>query len=978
MRPRTLAAIAGLCSVCLAGCEVAPEPTRGEPDAASQGSTPPESSSPSGVTSLIDRAVETHYRGQYDSARALLSSALGTAQAQRDTAAIARSITWLGLGHWRQGQYSEARRLGEEALELQLAAGLTDQVFRSYNALGLVAWDEARLEEAGRLFTASLDAATQVGNELAAASAAGNLGLIHTDLGNFASARKGFDRMRDAGRALDDARREANALTNLGMLDVRIGDPLGAIPHLREALRLQRSIGQVAGIENALGQLGTAYAAIGDMGTAYAMYDSALTIAREQGLRDAEAQDLEVMAELHRDVGDFRRALRLFAAAREINEELGATYQIAQDLRSEAEIYLDLGNLGLARTNGEKALRIHEDLEAGAQVLKDLVLLSDVALASGEPTEAQHFLARGAPIAERLEIATAKVDLALAQARVAAAGDEYKDVLDILEDAGPIFERVGYASQAAAASLRTRAYTRLGRFAEAVSEGRRSVKAIERVRGTISSGLLRSRFVASKSRAFTELTYTLLRTGQLTEAFEVADAARAQSLKEHLGAAGASARASNATIATMVEGEEILRRVASLVETASDPFYASDPSTREALQRRLIQAREEYEEVLVRVPETDARLAGLLGQRMEAATIRGVLQPDEVLLEYLITPEGVVTFVVTRDEILVAQASITPENLTNRVRLARERLGSGAHSTMSPEVLEGLYEILIAPAERLGALQGVRSLIIVPHGVLSYLPFSALRDPVTQRFLVEDVFLLHLPSAAALPLLRASSRGLRSPRDRSRSSHVFAPFPKELPGTRREAESTRKVLAGIKEWIGADATEGALRSALEDGGIVHVATHGIMNTYNPLFSRIMLQNGPSGVTQDDGRLEVHELLSMRIRAPLVFLSGCETGLGPAWSTQFSAGEDYATLSQAFLFAGAQNVIATLWPIEDDGASVFVDHFYRALGTHSELESLAIAQRQMIDSSEFNSPYYWASYRLSGAGTHIGRDTNADQ
>ena len=188
----------------------------------------------------------------------------------------------------------------------------------------------------------------------------------------------------------------------------------------------------------------------------------------------------------------------------------------------------------------------------------------------------------------------------------------------------------------------------------------------------------------------------------------------------------------------------------------------------------------------------------------------------------------------------------------------------------------------------------------------------------------------------------------------------------------------RKVLTGIKEWIGTDATEGALRSALEDRGIVHVATHGVMNTYNPLFSRIMLESGRAGLTEDDGRLEMHELLSMRIRAPLVFLSGCETGLGPAWSTRFSAGEDYATLSQAFLFAGAQNVIATLWPIDDEGASVFVDHFYRALDTRSELEALALAQRQMIDSSKFHSPYYWASYRLSGAGNHIGRDTNADQ
>ena len=77
-----------------------------------------------------------------------------------------------------------------------------------------------------------------------------------------------------------------------------------------------------------------------------------------------------------------------------------------------------------------------------------------------------------------------------------------------------------------------------------------------------------------------------------------------------------------------------------------------------------------------------------------------------------------------------------------------------------------------------------------------------------------------------------------------------------------------------------------------------------MNSRNSLFSRIELTPG-SGEPGDDGRLEVHELLRLRIRSPLVFLSGCETGVGAAWSNQFARGEDYATLAQAFLYAMTQ-------------------------------------------------------------------------
>ncbi len=54
---------------------------------------------------------------------------------------------------------------------------------------------------------------------------------------------------------------------------------------------------------------------------------------------------------------------------------------------------------------------------------------------------------------------------------------------------------------------------------------------------------------------------------------------------------------------------------------------------------------------------------------------------------------------------------------------------------------------------------------------------------------------------------------------------------------------------------------------------------------------------------DDGQLEVHEIIGLRVHSPLVFLSGCETGLGGAWSTGFAPGDDFATLARAFLYAG---------------------------------------------------------------------------
>jgi len=143
-----------------------------------------------------------------------------------------------------------------------------------------------------------------------------------------------------------------------------------------------------------------------------------------------------------------------------------------------------------------------------------------------------------------------------------------------------------------------------------------------------------------------------------------------------------------------------------------------------------------------------------------------------------------------------------------------------------------------------------------------------------------------------------------------------------------------------------------------------------MNAFSPMFSRIALARG-EGTSADDGRLEVHEVSGLTIRSGLVFLSGCDTGVGAGGSTRFLQGEDFATLAQSFLLAGAGNVVATLWSIDDEGAAVFAERFYRALRTRSPVEALAQAQRETARDPRWGATHYWAGYQIAGAGG-VGR------
>jgi CHAT domain-containing protein len=227
----------------------------------------------------------------------------------------------------------------------------------------------------------------------------------------------------------------------------------------------------------------------------------------------------------------------------------------------------------------------------------------------------------------------------------------------------------------------------------------------------------------------------------------------------------------------------------------------------------------------------------------------------------------------------------------------------------------------------------------------------------------------HLPSAASLPAIRGDHAA--SSVDEA-NGHVFAPFPSDLPSTAREAEAFMAAMPRSTSYRGSAATEAALRLALASPRVVHVATHGSLNARNPMFSRIELsrpRGGGSVEIENDGRLEVHELIGLVIRSPLVFFSGCETGAGQAWTDDPVRGTADHTLAQAALAAGAGNVVSTLWRIDDAGAAEFARRFYAHLSRGSVSGALAAAQREMAADARYANPYFWAGYTLSGEGRY---------
>ena len=906
---------------------------------------------PPAADSLRSAGESLYARSEYDSAHSLWSSALELARGARDSALTARLLTSIGLAEWRLGDYAASRRNGEAALALKRMLSPPPDLFTSYNGLGLLAWNEGRLADAAALLDTARALAQASRDPEQAAKVKNNLGLVHTELGEYHEARAGFESALQSARAAASPRLAGNALLNGAMLDIRMGAPERAIGPLADARAEYQSIQYVTGEISALGQLGVAHASIGRFDDAFGALDTALALARRHGLRQEEAGNLEALADVYHAAGEPRRALEFYSTASRIDREIGLPVELGSNLRQTALILLGMGNHDAARRQADSALQAHREAGVRAEVLQDLLLLAELEEGASSRTR----LREAALLVDSLGVTSARAALVLARSRLAIAAGDSRRALADLNAARADLLTGNFATEWEAYDLFAAAHASLGNLDDAAAAGRKAVESVEQVRSRTASGLLRSTYLARRTSAYHRLADILLRQGKAWQAAAVADAVKARTLTDRLLQDAGGARAGS-------KRDALLERIGALADHVSDleseAAEADDSATiaiRREAARALAAARADFE-------RSERHAASRPPDVLDPRAFASSLGSDELVIAYSVREDRTVIFAIRSDSVAAIVSAEGLGQLRARVRLARTLLAdSSGKGDRGAEVLEALYASLIGPVEAAGMLAGISRLVVVPYGGLAYLPFSALRNRATGRYLIEDFELEIAPSIAAMAAAR------RRPVRRNESGTrrlVLAPFPADLPESVREAADVRRLARGFEEWVGSHATESRLRRAAPEAGVLHLATHAELNAENPLFSRIRLHAG-SGRSDDDGSLELHEILGLRLPGSLVFLSGCETALGGAWSTHFDRVEDYSTLLEAFLHAGADAVVGTLWPVGDAPAARVAVAFYRALdGNRDATAALASAQRAMIADQRHASPYLWAGYTVT--------------
>jgi len=525
---------------------------------------------------------------------------------------------------------------------------------------------------------------------------------------------------------------------------------------------------------------------------------------------------------------------------------------------------------------------------------------------------------------------------------------------------------------------------------------KKAIDTIDYMRNRLTLDDYRVGFIRDKMKAYEallNLLYDLKEKEQTArydaEIFEVVEKAKARAFLEELG------RSHQSIPGPGEQGykneEASLSRKISL--TVSELMrHGLGESQRQKLLSRLDREEDDYTSLLNRANTEAAEHFGIASpQVISADRIRKhYLEGRAAILEYYLGEERSFGILVARNK-LVLSALPSRAQIEESLRAYLKMISTPPDGSFRGILAaRRIYGDLVFPFQE-ALSQDVGHLILVPDGILHYLPFESLvrNDPVTAmpRYLIELYDISYAPSATSFVYLKEKERGIqykktllaigapvylsadhRSFKGREKHEDVLRDIYLNdgfelaaLPHSKREVHRVAHCFPGdeVELLSESQANEENIKSRPLDGyQFIHFACHAFLDEITPMRSALVLtlDDDPN----EDGFLQAREISKLQLNADLVVLSACQSGKG-----RLENGEGVLGLSRSFFYGGARSTISSLWKINDKSTSEIMPEFYRCLAAgHNKARSLRFAKLKMLR-SRFSHPFYWAAFILNG-------------
>jgi len=893
-----------------------------------------------------------------------------------------------------------AERLSTAAGWLAARVGDDHGRARAMRALGNVRFSRGKYAQALGLWDEAVDLFRSRGSEIEVGRTLSNSLQALIFLGRYeeASRRALVARglLERAGDRVCLARLDSN-LANLFYRQDRFPEALELYRRAYEQFLEQGGIHDVAA---ALRNMAVCYISLNQFDEALASHREARAFCEKHGLLLLVVGADYNVAYLHYLRGEYTKAIELYRLARERSEKLGDAYHRALCDLDQSELYLELNLIDEGVQLATEAFEGFEALKMGYEAAK---ALTNLAIGAGRQGEAFRALglfgkAREMFVREGNDVWPALIDAY--RALVLQHEGRLFEARQLGEAALGFFAKSALPSKAALCELLLarihlrmgefrsarelclaalgrlgvadtpeqsyRAHFLLGQVEEALGDREAAFRAyraaharLENLRSHLEQDELKVGFLKDKLAVYESLvTLTLAgdrRGAALEQAFAYVEQAKSRSLADLLAfrahALPSRAKARSGLVEEVHGLRQELNWYYRQIDIAEIRPGERSPEQIEALRQtsrdRETRLLRTLRDVMAKDEEfASLQVAGTIG--LEA--IRSTIPDGATLVEYYEARGTILACVLTRQRL-----EIVPVTLASRVRhllrllqfqLSKFRLGPDHVRTFGAALLEAaqqhlreLHAELFAPIRDL--IQGGH-VIVVPHDFLHYVPFHALHDG--HRFVIEDLVVSYAPSASVHHLCAT-----KRPAYHEESLILGVPDP-ATPFILDEVRAVAATLPRARMLLGEEATEENLRRYGPKSRFVHIATHGLFRYDNPMFSSLQL---------GDSRLSLFDIYQLELRAELVTLSGCGTGLNVV-----EGGDELMGLVRGLLYAGAQAALVTLWDVSDQSTAEFMKRFYRRLQAGTG-KAVAVREAMLDLRRDYPHPYYWAPFVLVG-------------
>ena len=816
-----------------------------------------------------------------------------------------------------------------------------------------------------------------------------NAAIVNYELGQYDQALHLFDRaietylLQGEGVELNIARARGNkAIT------------LAAQGKFREAVALHEQAratfaaygGQEVAVAREELNIAQIYASQGHFSQALLLFDRSRAIFQQHSMH---FQAAEVAQQICRCLVRLNRVREAYELASEtvayFRTYQGHRYNLANSLMYQAEAATLEGNYHDADEMLQEARNILE--EGGFMALASIVRLQQAELyfAGGQLDDSLREAQHVADAFAEQEALPQLARTALLQARIAAGKQDIATAQYLCDQALDIAQGQGLLD------LKYRCDYLLGQVAEQQADLEAAARYYDRaVQGIdeVQSRLVmdeRTSFLEDKGNIYQRAITLALKQGNKDQALIYVEKAKSRVIGDYLRnnidiRLRAGDKAGEAILEDLSRLREEQAWFSSIVYEAENEANLSDTAVMRIRAigpknaRREMQVRERRIEHLLE--QMQLRLAGDLVSRQRSSwtnsivtTIWPKLERDTLMLEYYIAEQDLYIFQITRSGVdvhIVQDAVPRLERLYSlwhvNLDLAAQASGAedqaqsfaGLHEN-SLGLLQKLYDLLLSPVSHL--ISRSKHLIVIPYGMLHYLPFHCLFDGM--QFVVEHLDVSYLPAAALWDI--CCQRGQRVAERRAPLSDSLVLGLSDggrLAFAVQEAEVVAQKL-GTRPMLDAAATTALLRQYGARSPVVHIAAHGLFRLDAPNFSHIRLA---------DRQLSAIEVFNLDLSGcSLVTLSACETGRAVVGGV-----DEVIGLGRGFLYAGAASLLPTLWKVDHASSAELMEMFYQALLSDlTKAAALAGAQRAFLARSRTSirpyriHPYFWAGFHLIG-------------